>query len=185
MTRALSFGGHIDLNWAAHVEVAHYRLRLAADAGCKNVLRDIQDLRSLVTILERLSPGVWHWQLASLRADGDQGPWGNACSFWCSVRHHAAHKTATLTPRRRCKSWRYFGVSLWFAPGPDGKCSGFLECLTASNTALESRQRRAKTFEVEHGLVDVVVPRIGHQQPLRMRRCVQQAPAVVGSDDAV
>lgn len=79
--RAVSFGGRADFSWAANADAARYRLRLASDAGFKTVLRDIPDLTGLATTLEGLAPGIYHWQLASIRADGDQGPWGEPRSF--------------------------------------------------------------------------------------------------------
>jgi hypothetical protein len=79
--RAVSFGGRVDFAWAANAEAASYRLRLSTDPGFKTVYRDLTDLRDLATTLEGLPPGTWHWQLASRRADGDQGPWGEVRSF--------------------------------------------------------------------------------------------------------
>ena len=46
------------------------------------------------------------------------------------------HKTASLPPWRRCKSWRYLRVSLRFAPSQDDKSIGFLKFHVLSNTAL-------------------------------------------------
>lgn len=79
--KAVSFGDRADFSWAANAEAARYRLRLASDADFKTVLRDIPDLAGLATTLDGLSPGVYHWQLASVRANGDQGPWGASRSF--------------------------------------------------------------------------------------------------------
>lgn len=79
--RAVSFGGRIDFTWTANAEAARYRLRLAGSADFKAPLRDLQDLTGLSLTIEGLAPGTYFWQLASLRADGDQGPWGDARSF--------------------------------------------------------------------------------------------------------
>jgi len=79
--RAVSFGGRADFAWAANAEAASYRLRLSTDAGFQTVVRDLTDLRGLATTVEGLPPGTYHWQLASVRADGDRGPWGEARSF--------------------------------------------------------------------------------------------------------
>lgn len=79
--RAVSFGGRIDFTWTANAEAARYRLRLAGSADFKAPLRDLKDLPGLSLTIEGLAPGTYFWQLASLRADGDQGPWGDARSF--------------------------------------------------------------------------------------------------------
>lgn len=79
--RAVIIGDRIDFSWAANAEAARYRLRLATDPGFKTIVRDIGNLSSMSGTLEGLAPGVYHWQLASVRADGDQGPWGDARSL--------------------------------------------------------------------------------------------------------
>jgi len=79
--RAVSFGSRADFGWAANAEAQRYRLQVAASADFKQPLRDVADLRELSTQLEGLQPGTYHWRLASLRADGDQGPWGDARTF--------------------------------------------------------------------------------------------------------
>lgn len=87
--RAVISGGRVDFAWAAASEAASYRLRLArqegrlaaATADFSSPLHDLHGLKAQSTTLEGLAPGVYHWQLASRRADGDQGPWGGARSF--------------------------------------------------------------------------------------------------------
>ncbi len=87
--RAVISGGRVDFTWAASAEAASYRLRVArqdstrpqAAADFTTPLHDLQDLKALSTTLQGLAPGVYHWQLASRRTDGDQGPWGGARSF--------------------------------------------------------------------------------------------------------
>jgi hypothetical protein len=109
--RAVIFGAKADLAWAANAQAQRYRMRLvriapltaaaasttpttpatpptaapaprpitSADFGTP--LRDLKDLPGLSTTLEGLAPGVYHWQLASVRAGDDQGPWGEPRSF--------------------------------------------------------------------------------------------------------
>lgn len=80
--KAVTVGTRAELSWAANPESDHYRLQLASAADFKApLLRDIADLRELSTTIEPLPPGTYHWRLASVRADGDQGPWGDARSF--------------------------------------------------------------------------------------------------------
>jgi hypothetical protein len=71
----------MEFAWTANADAASYRLRLAASADFKAPLRDLKGLREATATLEGLQPGSYHWQLASVRADGDQGPWGDARSF--------------------------------------------------------------------------------------------------------
>jgi hypothetical protein len=79
--KAVAFGGRMEFAWTANADAASYRLRLAASADFKAPLRDLKDLRELTATLDGLQPGSYHWQLASVRADGDQGPWGDTRSF--------------------------------------------------------------------------------------------------------
>ena len=80
--KKVSFGSSIELAWAANAEAGHYRLRLAATPDFKApLLRDETGLRELALKLDGLASGTYWWQLASRRADGDQGPWGDARSF--------------------------------------------------------------------------------------------------------
>ncbi len=79
--RAIGIGSKADFSWAANAEADRYRLQLAATPDFKSPLRDLGNLRQLATQLDGLQPGIYHWRLASLRADGDQGPWGDPRSF--------------------------------------------------------------------------------------------------------
>ena len=76
--RAVLPAGRVEFAWAANREAQSYRLQLAGDAGFGAPLRDLGDLEALTTSIEGLVPGVYQWRLASMRAAGDQGPWGPA-----------------------------------------------------------------------------------------------------------
>jgi len=79
--RAVSFGSRADFAWTANAQAQRYRLQVAAVPDFQAVLRDLAELRELTAQLEGLQPGVYHWRLASILADGDQGPWGDQRSF--------------------------------------------------------------------------------------------------------
>ncbi|WP_144290201.1 FecR domain-containing protein [Ideonella sp. A 288] len=79
--KAVLFGDRVELAWAANAEAQHYRLRLSQEPDFKTVLRDLKDVRGLQAELGGLVPGTYHWQLASVRGEGDQGPWGAVRSF--------------------------------------------------------------------------------------------------------
>jgi hypothetical protein len=79
--KAVIFGDRAEFTWAANEEARSYHLHLAAGPDFKAPLRDLAGLTTLATAIDGLAPGTYHWQLASVRADGDQGPWGSARSF--------------------------------------------------------------------------------------------------------
>lgn len=93
--RAVVIGSTANFAWAANAQAQHYRMRLLhtpftsaptaprtpGHADFNAPLRDIQPITGLTTTLEGLAPGLYHWQLASVRAGGDQGPWGEVRSF--------------------------------------------------------------------------------------------------------
>ncbi len=79
--RAVSFGGRMEFAWTGNAEAASYRMRIAATPDFATPLRVLDDLRDTATVLEGLPTGTWHWQLRSVRAGGDAGPWGDTRSF--------------------------------------------------------------------------------------------------------
>ena len=79
--KAVSFGSKAAFAWAANAEAPTYRLQLAATPDFRAPLRELPGLSGLTAELDGLPPGTYHWRLASVRADGDQGPWGDPRSF--------------------------------------------------------------------------------------------------------
>ena len=79
--RAVLHGDRVDFSWAANAEAHTYRLRLARGPDFKTPLRDISGLRELTATLEGLAPGAYQWQLASVRENGDRGPWDAPRTF--------------------------------------------------------------------------------------------------------
>ncbi len=63
--------------WSAHPEAARYRLQVAAQSDFKQVLLD-HDTLTATTFSAPLPLGTWYWRLATVRASGDSGPWGDA-----------------------------------------------------------------------------------------------------------
>lgn len=78
-------GSRVDLAWTASAGASRYRLQVApaaaAGASFGPATHDLRDLQALTHTLEGLQPGAWVWRLASVRADGDQGPFGDALGF--------------------------------------------------------------------------------------------------------
>ena len=75
-------GDAATLHWAAMVEADSYLLQLAADAGFEPILLQQTGLRATeLTPPGRLEPGEYFWRVASVRADGQRGPFGDAQRF--------------------------------------------------------------------------------------------------------
>ncbi len=82
--QAVIGGTRADFAWTASSEAARYRLQVGrADAAApfEPPLRDSRDLPAPELALDGLAPGAYLWRLASVRADGDQGPFGDAQPF--------------------------------------------------------------------------------------------------------
>jgi hypothetical protein len=71
--------GLVTFSWAQAGQAARYRFQLASDAAFTMPLVDRSDVQG-TTLQAPLPAGLHHWRLASLRADGDQGPWGDAAT---------------------------------------------------------------------------------------------------------
>ena len=90
--RAVVRGDRVEFAWAASSEARRYRLQLAlmtpgSDPAAAAFdtpgqdLKDLKDLDALTATVQPLPPGHYAWRLASLRADGDQGPFGDPQAF--------------------------------------------------------------------------------------------------------
>ena len=67
----------IDFAWARNPQAARYRLQVADGNEFVTPRLDRDDLGSTDASID-LPVGTHWWRLASIRADGDQGPWGDA-----------------------------------------------------------------------------------------------------------
>ena len=63
--------------WSRHPEAARYRLQVAARPDFSEPQIDRSDLAG-TEFSAPLPLGTWHWRVASVRASGDTGPWGDA-----------------------------------------------------------------------------------------------------------
>jgi hypothetical protein len=79
--RAKIISRSADLAWTANPEAKSYRLRVSRSADFKTLVHDIRGVNGVLTQLQDLPAGEYYWQLASVRGDGDQGPWGDVSSF--------------------------------------------------------------------------------------------------------
>ncbi len=75
-------GENADFKWAKSTEAASYRFQLARDAKFATLVTDEKAVTGDVfTPPANLTPGEYFWRAASVRADGDTGPWGDVQSF--------------------------------------------------------------------------------------------------------
>lgn len=70
----------VDFTWTRHAGAARYRLQIAANPAFEPTLVDRSDLVE-PSVRVALPPGRYVWRLASVRADGDQGPFGDPQTF--------------------------------------------------------------------------------------------------------
>lgn len=71
----------VDFAWTQNPQAARYRFQLARDAQFASPLRSEDAFTGAELAIEGLGPGTYFWRLASVRADGDRGPWGDAQQF--------------------------------------------------------------------------------------------------------
>ena len=81
-------GRAVDLAWSAGADGLRYRVQVeradgagAAGAPFATPLHDLARLDQPALQLDNLSPGAYRWRVATLRADGDQGPFGDPLAF--------------------------------------------------------------------------------------------------------
>ena len=67
----------IVLAWSRNPDAARYRLQVAAGEDFAQPVLARDDLEATEAELS-LPPGRYHWRVASVRADGHRGPWGDA-----------------------------------------------------------------------------------------------------------
>ena len=73
--------GTVEFAWAANIDAAQVRLQVAEDAAFARVVQDRSGLTDDSLRTDIAAPGVYFWRLASVRASGDAGPFGDAQRF--------------------------------------------------------------------------------------------------------
>ena len=73
--------GPVEFRWSPNVEARTARLQVARDEAFKDIVVEREGLEGNALTLDLGGPGVYHWRLASTRADGDKGPFGDAQRF--------------------------------------------------------------------------------------------------------
>lgn len=73
--------GPVEFQWSPNLEAKTARLQVARDERFQDLVAERENLDGTKLTLELGGPGVYHWRLASTRADGDKGPFGDAQRF--------------------------------------------------------------------------------------------------------
>ena len=73
--------GTVEFAWAPNIDAARVRLQIAEDAAFARLLQDRDALTDASLRTDITTPGVYFWRLASVRASGDAGPFGDAQRF--------------------------------------------------------------------------------------------------------
>jgi hypothetical protein len=73
--------GSVEFAWAPNADAPRARLQVAEDAAFTRLVQDRDNLDASSLSADMPTPGTYHWRLASVRADGDHGPFGDAQRF--------------------------------------------------------------------------------------------------------
>ena len=71
----------VEFQWAENTEAATYHLQVARDASFKSLIFEDKSLKGAGASVGKLALGEYFWRVASLRRDGDRGPYGDVASF--------------------------------------------------------------------------------------------------------
>jgi len=71
----------VQFSWRAAPEAASYQLQFATDAGFRRIVREASGVTGDTYRLERIPFFLYYWRVASVRADGDRGPWSETRTF--------------------------------------------------------------------------------------------------------
>ena len=74
-------GDAVELAWTAAAEAATYRVQLARDPGFQDLVTDQDAVAATGARIGGLAPAEYFWRVASVRADRDQGPFGDPQRF--------------------------------------------------------------------------------------------------------
>ncbi len=73
--------GVVEFAWAPNVDAARARLQVAEDAAFTRIVHDRDNIDAANLRSDIAKPGLYHWRLASVRPDGDHGPFGDPQRF--------------------------------------------------------------------------------------------------------
>ena len=71
----------VEFKWAENIEAATYHLQVAQEAAFKTISFEDKAIQGGQATVASLPLGQYFWRVASLRKDGDRGPYGDVASF--------------------------------------------------------------------------------------------------------
>ncbi len=71
----------VEFKWSSNLEAKTARLQVARDERFQDIVAERDGLEGNKLTLDLGGAGVYYWRLASTRADGDKGPFGDAQRF--------------------------------------------------------------------------------------------------------
>jgi hypothetical protein len=71
----------VEFKWSENTEAAIYHLQVAKDAKFTALVHDDKAVKGTQSTVGKLAVGDYFWRVASLRKDGDHGPFGDASGF--------------------------------------------------------------------------------------------------------
>lgn len=100
---ARQVAGTIDFTWTEQPEAARYRFQVAGEGGFERPVVQEDELRT-PAFATGLPPGQYQWRLASVRGDGDRGPWSDPQGFTLKPPQ-AAPEPPTVGPDEVSFAW--------------------------------------------------------------------------------
>ncbi|MBS0446258.1 MAG: FecR domain-containing protein [Proteobacteria bacterium] len=73
--------GSVEFAWAQNAAAPQARLQVADDDAFTHIVADVDPIDAANRVVALETPGVYHWRLASIRPDGDHGPFGDPLHF--------------------------------------------------------------------------------------------------------
>ena len=73
--------GVVEFAWAPNDDAARARLQVAEDAAFTRIVHERDNIDAANLRSDMAKPGSYHWRLASVRPDGDHGPFGDPQRF--------------------------------------------------------------------------------------------------------
>jgi len=73
--------GGVEFSWASNIEAQTVHLQVASDAKFEQLVLDRRDVSGSAVAGQLAQAGTYHWRVASIKADGDHGPFGDAQRF--------------------------------------------------------------------------------------------------------
>lgn len=74
-------GKEVEFKWSENPEAATYHLQVARDAAFKSLAHENTAVKNTTATVSNLPLGDYFWRVASLRRDGDRGPYGDVAGF--------------------------------------------------------------------------------------------------------